>query len=154
MFAGGAAVTAGAIYAFQPGVLQATPPSMAGRTDESLPPVIIYTSLPPHLLAKPDAPVEPPPERPAALDAASPPKALIALPPRRLDETEILEIQLRLRELALYFGPLDGVAGPLTTAAAARYEEGRSLAVTGLVDRTLLERLRRDKATPQTATAK
>ncbi len=140
MFAGGAIATTAAIYALHPGALQATPPPLEGRADEGLPPVIIYTSLPPHMPVRSSPQQVPAPER---LTAVEPPSALTLSPAVGLDAGEVFEIQAMLRELSYNPGPIDGVAGPRTVTAVERYEEAHGQARTGRLDRALLERLRR-----------
>jgi hypothetical protein len=57
---------------------------------------------------------------------------------------EFREIQTRLKAFGLDPGPVDGLMGPLTTAAIKKYEAARLRPVTGAADRQMLERLRRD----------
>ncbi|MEI5100272.1 peptidoglycan-binding domain-containing protein [Streptomyces sp. PmtG] len=40
---------------------------------------------------------------------------------------EVTELQLRLRQLSLYAGPVDGVYSPAVTAAVARYQWARGV---------------------------
>jgi hypothetical protein len=142
MFTVGATVTAAGIYFIHPSALQATHPPADFRVDEALPPVIIYTSLPPHLLERKPKQAEPAPA--PLIDVEPVPPALTSAPPRPLEITEVLEVQLRLRELSFDPGPLDGVVGARTTAAIAEYEDTRGYEVTGMPSRVLLERLRKE----------
>jgi peptidoglycan hydrolase-like protein with peptidoglycan-binding domain len=59
---------------------------------------------------------------------------------------EVREVQTRLLGSGFNPGPIDGAAGRMTTAAAMRYQQERSLEQTGKVDRSLLEQLRQDSS--------
>jgi hypothetical protein len=61
---------------------------------------------------------------------------------------EVLDVQKRLAALGINPGPLDGIVGPRTSSGVQRYEELHSLAVTGKVDRRLMQLLQRDAAAP------
>ncbi|UYN96529.1 MAG: peptidoglycan-binding protein [Enhydrobacter sp.] len=148
-FVGGAAAAASAIHVFQFQPTQGMSPPAATYSSAELSPVIIYTSLPPHFLRKPDGIEEPLPDPPTTIEP--PPEALTALAAPELDSFEILEIQVRLLELAFDPGPLDGVAGPRTQAAIRRYEGARGEVGEGRVTRVLLDRLRRDTGSVDTA---
>jgi hypothetical protein len=91
----------------------------------------------------PPATVPAPPET-ASRSIPSPAPAL------RVDE--VREVQTRLLGLGFNPGPIDGAAGRMTTAAAMRYQQERSLEQTGTVDGSLLEQLRQDP-NPQIAQA-
>lgn len=93
--------------------------------------------------------------RPAILDPAPspPPRAEPVAPPPPpppppvdvpLGRGEILDVQTRLKALGLNPGPLDGVAGPMTVAAAKRYAESRGRSAAGAVDRELLRALQQE----------
>ncbi len=83
---------------------------------------------------------EPPP--PVNFTAAAPSTA--PEPEIALTWAEVLEVQKRLASMGLNPGPLDGIAGPLTTAGVQRYEERRGNPATGKVDRRLLKLLQQD----------
>ena len=53
----------------------------------------------------------------------------------------IRSVQAGLKELGIYSGSLDGVAGPETEAAVTQFERAARLAVTGRADEALLDRL-------------
>jgi hypothetical protein len=58
---------------------------------------------------------------------------------RELTWTEVHELQVRLRALRFDPGPLDGVRGPLTSAAVRRFQESQGYLVTGDIGlRTLI----------------
>jgi peptidoglycan hydrolase-like protein with peptidoglycan-binding domain len=63
---------------------------------------------------------------------------------RALNAADIREIQTRLQSLGLKPGPVDGVAGPQTTAAIQGYLRSRGQAMPARADRALLERLRQE----------
>jgi hypothetical protein len=67
---------------------------------------------------------------------------------RPLTVDEVREVQNWLRALFLDPGPIDGLQGPLTTAAIKKYEAARQRPVTGVLDRQLLDRLRQDTGGP------
>lgn len=50
-----------------------------------------------------------------------------------MTRAEVLKVQTRLKELLIYTGKLDGVAGPLTQRAIRGFQRINSLAVDGLV---------------------
>jgi hypothetical protein len=93
---------------------------------------------------------------PVATPAASPaPPATVPAPPETASRStpspapalgvdEVREVQTRLLGLGFNPGPIDGATGRMTTAAAMRYQQERSLEQTGKVDRSLLEQLRQD----------
>lgn len=62
----------------------------------------------------------------------------------------IKELQELLQGLGLDPGPIDGVAGPMTTAAITKFEERAGLPPSGTPSRQLLERLKKEPA-PRTA---
>lgn len=82
-------------------------------------------------------PMPPPPPPPPMSETAPAPDIALTW-------SEVLEVQKCLAALGLEPGPLDGVAGPRTTASVQRYEEQKRRPVTGKVDRRLLEALRQD----------
>jgi Putative peptidoglycan binding domain len=94
--------------------------------------------------------VEMPPPKAEPVEAAKPPEPVhsAAVAPLRADE--ILELQTKLRGFGFNPGPSDGVAGYMTTAAVARYQQNRGLPETGKIDREVLDQVRQDPA-PQVA---
>lgn len=87
----------------------------------------------------------PAPDPAAAPTAASSPTTAPE-PDLTLTWAEILDVQKRLAALGINPGPLDGIVGPRTSSGVQRYEELHSLAVTGKVDRRLLQLLQLDAA--------
>ena len=75
-----------------------------------------------------------PPAPPVATSAKGP-------DPGPLSSDEVRELQCRLRVAGFDPGPIDGIVGPLTTAAARRFGEARKLATTDPA-RGVLVRLR------------
>ena len=67
---------------------------------------------------------------------------------RELSWTEVHELQVRLRALKFDPGPLDGVKGPLTSAAVRRFQESRGDRVTGDIGLRTLIRLRQATTNP------
>jgi len=61
---------------------------------------------------------------------------------RELTWTEVHELQIRLRALKFEPGPLDGVKGPLTSAAVRRFQQSQGDAATGDIGLTTLIRVR------------
>jgi peptidoglycan hydrolase-like protein with peptidoglycan-binding domain len=97
-------------------------------------------------------PAPPPPAPPVTVpDAAAP---IAAQAEVALTWAEVVEIQKRLASLGIDPGPIDGVAGPRTTASARKYEERVGHAVTGKVDHSLLVLLRQDQDTSATLQAR
>jgi hypothetical protein len=96
----------------------------------------------PQVTAPPVAVVPEPPNQTqaAAIEPAPDVNAL------RVDEVK--ELQAKLRAFGFNPGPIDGVAGPNTQSAAARYRQARGQPQTNAVDRPLLEQLRQDPAPP------
>lgn len=68
-----------------------------------------------------------------------------------LSYEEVRELQARLRGLGFDPGPVDGVAGPLTTAAIKRYQVARQRPETGLLERQLLQQARQEVAQTQSS---
>jgi hypothetical protein len=68
---------------------------------------------------------------------------------RELTWTEVHELQVRLRALKFDPGPLDGVKGPLTSAAVRRFQESQGDRVTGDIGLRTLIRLRQATAAPE-----
>jgi hypothetical protein len=94
-------------------------------------------------------PPPPPPVEEKKIEAASPPE-----PTPQLATNEVREVQGRLRALGYNPGPVDGAAGPQTTAAVKQYQQARGLGATGTADKEVLERLRQEQpAAPQQAQA-
>jgi len=117
------------------------------------PPVSPPVAAPPAVAAVPaPAPAEPaPPVMAAATQAAIVPDAIptpsvAAAPPapEPLRADEVREVQRRLQGFGFNPGPADGVAGRMTTNAAASYQQSRGQLLTGDVDRDLLAQLRVD----------
>lgn len=67
---------------------------------------------------------------------------------RPLTMDEVREAQTWLKAFALDPGPVDGLPGPLTTAAVKKYEAARQKPITGVLDQQLLDRLRKDSGGP------
>jgi hypothetical protein len=65
-----------------------------------------------------------------------------------LNQDEVREVQTWLKAYGLDPGPIDGLPGPLTTAAIKKYELARQKVQTGALDPSLLEILRRDVGRP------
>lgn len=126
----------GGYLAFRPAV---TPPPMA--VVESQPePVKITTPGRPSPVQTPSSVA---PMAPSNVPTAPPASAApIDVSPLTLDE--VREVQTWLKAFGLDPGPIDGLAGPLTTAAIKRYESARQRSPTGTLDRRLLELLRHD----------
>lgn len=61
---------------------------------------------------------------------------------RELTWEEVHELQRRLQALSFEPGPLDGLKGPMTSAAVRRFEKARGLPETGEVNLTTLSRVR------------
>lgn len=87
------------------------------------------------------APSPPPRAEPVAPPPPPPPPQTVDVP---LGRGEILDVQTRLKALGLNPGPLDGVTGPMTVAAAKRYAESRGRSSPGAVDRELLRALQQE----------
>jgi hypothetical protein len=68
---------------------------------------------------------------------------------RELTWTELHELQIRLRALKFDPGPLDGVKGPLTSAAVRRFQESQGDRATGEIGLTTLIRIRQATAAPE-----
>jgi hypothetical protein len=94
-------------------------------------------------------PAPPPPIEAAPAAAPADPQVEIAL-----GWVEILEVQKRLVSVGINPGPLDGIVGPRTMGGVQRYEELHGQAVTGKVDRRLLNLLQRDADSSATLEAR
>jgi hypothetical protein len=68
---------------------------------------------------------------------------------RELTWTEVHELQGRLRALRFDPGPLDGVKGPLTSAAVRRFQESQGYLVTGDVGLRTLMLVRQATGAPE-----
>jgi hypothetical protein len=68
---------------------------------------------------------------------------------RELTWTEVHELQIRLRALRFDPGPLDGVKGPLTSAAVRRFQESQGGRATGDIGLRTLLLLRQATAAPE-----
>jgi hypothetical protein len=113
------------------------------RSLESPPPIMIATPpLLPSPMPPPPAPAITDAEPPVAPDAPAPDMEKSGL--AELNTSEIWELQARLEFLGMRPGSLDGIRGPETAAAIRRYEQSRSQANTGKLDRKLLEWLRQE----------
>jgi len=124
--------------------MPAAPPPAATPAIESAP-----TREVPAQGIEPVAAVPGPEPAVAAAVASSPTTA--PEPDLTLTWAEILDVQKRLAALGINPGPLDGIVGPRTSSGVQRYEELHDLAVTGKVDRRLLQLLRADAAAAPTA---
>lgn len=83
------------------------------------------------------------PPTPPVLEATPAIDAVRTVPvERELTWEEIHELQKRLQDLSFEPGPLDGLRGPMTSAAVRRFEKARGLPETGEVNFTTLSRLR------------
>lgn len=102
----------GPVYVTPPPVVYAPPPVVY-----SAPPVYYGNSVPP-----PRYEYAPP-------------------PPAPMVDTRLLQVQENLRRLGYYKGSVDGINGPGTRNAIRAYQVDRGLAVTGRVDRDLLQDL-------------
>jgi hypothetical protein len=109
-------------------------------------PVAVAEAAPPPpdtpVVVSPPASAPEPPPAPAPVMAAD----LAPVTPDPLDQAEVREVQSRLLRFGFDPGPVDGDAGRLTQAAAARYQQKRGVPGTGAADRALLEQLRQDPA--------
>ncbi len=122
----------------------------------SLPPALVPEPLPPTVMTSPlQPPVAVPqvaaPQVDGAVGAAAPATdtpvpSESAQPPEPLRRNEIREVQTLLHAFGFNAGPLDGAAGPVTEAAARRYQQQRGLPQTSTIDRDLLVHLRNDPA--------
>ena len=81
-------------------------------------------------------------------DAASRADGLQGVDDRELTWTEIHELQIRLRALKFDPGPLDGVKGPLTSAAVRRFQESQGDRATGDIGLKTLVRVRQASSAP------
>jgi hypothetical protein len=61
---------------------------------------------------------------------------------RPLTGDEIREAQAWLQAFGFYFGPIDGLPGPQTTAAVKRYRGARQMEETDILDRSVLQQVR------------
>jgi hypothetical protein len=68
---------------------------------------------------------------------------------RELTWAEVHELQIRLRALRFDPGPLDGVKGPLTSAAVRRFQESRGSRATGDIGLRTLLLLRQTTGAPE-----
>jgi hypothetical protein len=68
---------------------------------------------------------------------------------RELTWTEVHELQIRLRALKFDPGPLDGVKGPLTSAALRRFQESQGERGTGDIGLRTLIRVRQATTAPE-----
>lgn len=68
---------------------------------------------------------------------------------RELTWTEVHELQIRLRALRFDPGPLDGVKGPLTSAAVRRFQESQGSHATGDIGLRTLILLRQATGAPE-----
>lgn len=130
------AVAAG-VLAFFPAT-KAPPPSPAPpKVAAALPSPPTATDTRPSILD----PAPSPPPRAEPTPPPPPPPPPVDVP---LGRGEILDVQTRLKALGLNPGPLDGVAGPMTVAAAKRYAESRGRSAASAVDRELLRALQQE----------
>ena len=82
----------------------------------------------------------------AAMPSVSPtiPATQAAPPSPPLPWSDIREAQGRLKSLGYDPGPVDGSAGPLTTAAVTKFAQAHGLPQTGVIDKDVLAALRRE----------
>ena len=85
--------------------------------------------------------------------ATAPPSAVDVMPPlpekkpervAALTNDEIREMQAWLKAFGFDPGPIDGYPGTRTTAAVKRYQAARQTQETGVLDRSLLRKVRRE----------
>jgi len=136
-----------------PRIASAAPAPASPAPDSAapqLPPSSPEQTRPSPAASLPDTPASTP--APPATVPAAPETARRSAPPPApaLRPDEVREVQTRLLGFGFNPGPVDGAAGRMTTAAAMRYQQERSVEQTGKVDRSLLEQLRQD-ANPQVA---
>lgn len=134
-----AGIVAGILYVARPfaSVPASAPVAVA---EAALPPSDTPVAISPPAPEAPPAPAPPPAPVPVAAADVAP------ATPDPLDQAEVREVQSRLLRFGFDPGPVDGTAGQLTQAAAARYQQKRGVPGTGAADRTLLEQLRQDPA--------
>jgi hypothetical protein len=130
--------------------LQAAPASAAASPMPATPGAIPPATTPG---AAAPSPAAAPPTTTVATTTAQTTIAPIAAPastpdPSPLSSNEVREMQSKLKAAGFDPGPIDGVVGPLTTGAARRYGEARTLASTDPA-RDMLVRLRSEP--PQSA---
>lgn len=113
-------------------VVPPRPTGAAAATQAAPEPAISIMATP--ILATTGAPVQAP---------SVPPAQAIQHKDRELTWTEVHELQARLRALKFDPGPLDGVRGPLTSAAVRRFQEARGGPATGAVDLAVLGEVRK-----------
>ncbi|HLG48034.1 MAG TPA: peptidoglycan-binding domain-containing protein [Reyranella sp.] len=106
------------------------------------PPAKVQSPAPIDVAAAIPAPPQPAPPVivPAPASTTAPPAETA------LSWAEIVEIQKRLSSLGINAGPIDGIVGPRTIAAAQSYEQRFGHPVTDKVDRSLLALLREEPA--------
>ncbi|MBB99043.1 MAG: peptidoglycan-binding protein [Rhodobacteraceae bacterium] len=83
----------------------------------------------------------------ATRDRAPPPAQVAPATPDRATlqaQKLVRDIQVELRRLHMYEGPLDGLKGPATERGVRAYQRARGLAETGRVDEALMARLALD----------
>ncbi|MBL6432561.1 MAG: peptidoglycan-binding protein, partial [Alphaproteobacteria bacterium] len=83
----------------------------------------------------------------ATRDRASPPAQVAPAAPDRATlqaQKLVRDIQVELRRLHMYEGPLDGLKGPATERGVRAYQRARGLAETGRVNEALMARLALD----------
>jgi hypothetical protein len=76
----------------------------------------------------------------------APPTVAVDLSDRELTWTEVHELQARLRALKFDPGPLDGIRGPMTSAAVRRFQQSRGAHATGAIDLAVLTQVRQASA--------
>ena len=64
---------------------------------------------------------------------------------RPLTGDEIREAQAWLQAFGFYFGPIDGLPGPQTTAAVKRYRLARQMEEAEILDRSVLQQVRQQR---------
>jgi peptidoglycan hydrolase-like protein with peptidoglycan-binding domain len=150
-FGFGVAAALGAMYLFDGTGSQPQPTAAS----ETVAPPPVADAVPPPAAAPPaptftpPAPADPPPTVEAAASAtAAPAPATAPRDTSPLAFNEIVEVQVRLRDLGMNPGRADGVYGPKTAAAIRRYEEAKGRPQTGYLDRETLKQLRADPDSP------
>jgi Putative peptidoglycan binding domain len=112
-----------------PPVAAAPPPAATAPAASPTPRAqAIFAERPPLAAAPPSTPVD--------IAGSKPPAAHV------LDSRSIAELQGNLRLLGFDAGPLDGVAGPSTVTAIKKYQQARTLPVTGDANDDILQQVR------------
>lgn len=88
--------------------------------------------------------------RPTKLEQAQLPPQIPALPsqPSPLASNELSQLHMLLNAFGLNAGPSDGISSPQTEAVAGQHKAARGPPQVGRADGQLLDRLRKERATP------